>query len=114
MDRPRTGRRTFTALHKRQVGARQGWTCAECGHTLDACFHVDHVRPLWDGGEDHLDNAQALCVPCHTRKTLDEEIVRLERRAAKTPCTLQCSRCLLVVSPYFLHKCRPATAPDQI
>jgi 5-methylcytosine-specific restriction protein A len=99
-------RRTFTALHKRQVGARQGWACAACGATLEASFHVDHVRPLWDGGADDLDNAQALCVPCHNQKTIEEEMTRLQRRsAARTPATLQCSRCFRVVSPYFVHKC---------
>ena len=109
MDRPGAGgphKRKFNAHDKRTVGARQHWKCAVCGEYLSAAFHVDHVVPLWQGGEDSLDNAQALCVRDHAEKTQLEEVERLRRISKRSrAATLQCSRCFHVVSPYFLHKC---------
>ena len=35
--------------------------------------HVDHIVPMADGGEPYeLENLQALCASCHSRKTLKE------------------------------------------
>ena len=51
-------------------------------------YHLDHVVALWKGGSNDIEtNAQALCVPCHTTKSLDEERERQDqlweaRRAA--------------------------------
>ncbi len=54
-------------------------------------FGFDHHRPLWDmdhivplaeGGEDTLDNLQALCQPCHKEKTA-EQAARKARRPSK-------------------------------
>lgn len=100
-------RRRFNAHDKRTVGARQNWKCKICGEYLEAAFHVDHVVPLWKGGEDVLENAQALCVRDHAEKTQLEEVERLRRLSerGRRPATLQCSNCFRVVSPYFIHKC---------
>lgn len=101
-------RRHFDAHVKRFVAARQGWKCAACGELLDAAFHVDHVVPLWQGGDDHVDNAQALCTADHARKTQREEMERLararQRARVKRP-SLACMQCGRVVSPYFTHTC---------
>ncbi len=33
---------------------------------------VDHIKPRREGGSDSPDNLQALCKPCHSRKTAKE------------------------------------------
>lgn len=63
------------------VGAKFGWRCAGtgCGHAmLPACFEVDHIVELADGGSDSADNMQPLCPTCHSTKTLAN---RIRRRA---------------------------------
>src|SRR5262245_43177049 len=47
------------------------YTCASCGH-VQAQLEIDHIRPhhgnrslFWNP-----QNLQALCPPCHTRKTM--------------------------------------------
>jgi 5-methylcytosine-specific restriction endonuclease McrA len=59
---------------------RDGFRCKECG--ARGRLDVDHVRPVRDAPElaFELNNLQALCWPCHTRKT-DSEI----RRAPPDP-----------------------------
>lgn len=32
----------------------------------------DHIKPLAEGGTDDHDNIQALCIPCHDAKTVQE------------------------------------------
>jgi 5-methylcytosine-specific restriction endonuclease McrA len=49
-----------------------------CEHCLRrgitrAAAHVDHIKPIEDGGAPTAeDNLQALCVQCHSRKTMIE------------------------------------------
>jgi 5-methylcytosine-specific restriction endonuclease McrA len=77
-------KRSFRDAHRRMVGARQEWKCARCSIVLPSAFQVDHVVPLWRGGVDCVDNAEALCATCHAQKTQREEIERHEaRRRAK-------------------------------
>lgn len=33
-------------------------------------FQLDHVVPLYKGGEDTEENTQVLCIECHDRKTM--------------------------------------------
>ncbi len=44
--------------------------CVVCG---DAANEVDHIRPRARGGGDDWSNLQALCKPCHSRKTAREQ-----------------------------------------
>lgn len=99
-------RRKFNAHVKRAVAARGGWKCADCNTLLDETYELDHVIALHLGGPDTVENLAALHADCHRKKTLREEIARLERLAhSKRVCTLVCGRCEHVVSPYFVHKC---------
>lgn len=75
--------RRFREAHKRQVAARQGWRCSGCETLLESTFQVDHTVPLWKGGEDSVDNATAICVACHARKTQDEAIERADIAQAR-------------------------------
>jgi 5-methylcytosine-specific restriction endonuclease McrA len=45
--------------------------CRACGR--DGATEVDHIKPIRDGGQRlSFDNLQALCGPCHSRKTRRE------------------------------------------
>lgn len=76
MDSIRMSRRSWTADDKRVVGARQLWNCNVCKKVLESTFEVDHIVPLHEGGEDKLENAQALCCGCHAKKTQQERLKR--------------------------------------
>lgn len=76
-------RRTWGPAEQKTVAARQKWTCACCTSLLSASFQLDHIVPLWDGGEDNFEtNAQALCGTCHADKTQREQMERTSRRRA--------------------------------
>lgn len=35
-------------------------------------FELDHIIPLWQGGQDVESNCQILCVECHKKKTVED------------------------------------------
>lgn len=51
--------------HRKQVLARDGYTCVYCG---DVATSVDHVIPRVSGGDDSMDNLVASCLKCNSRK----------------------------------------------
>ena len=54
---------------------RQNNLCNECDAPLVAkTFHIDHIKPLSEGGQDSLDAVQALCVCCHGEKSERERL----------------------------------------
>lgn len=72
-------KRSWGASEHKIIAAKQGWKCACCAIMLPAAYECDHIKPLWDDGEDNFEtNAQALCGSCHASKTQRENI---ERRA---------------------------------
>ena len=50
--------------------------CTEAGR-VSAAVEVDHVIPLWAGGEDAEHNLQGLCIPCHEAKSRVETAQRM-------------------------------------
>ena len=108
-------RRRLTEAMKRQVAASNGWVCALCSVTVQSTYQIDHIVPLWEGGRDHVENAQLLCCECHARKTQAEAIRRGERKRRLREGTiegntrrpaLECTGCGVVFSPYFVkHTC---------
>ena len=85
--------RVWGACEQRIVGARQAWRCNLCKELLPAVFHLDHIRPLWDGGSNDLDeNSQILCTPCHAVKTLNEERARQDQLWAKRRAAVEAAR----------------------
>lgn len=72
-------RRTWGVSEQKIVGARQGWRCAHCNELLPSSYELDHVKPLWNGGPNVLENAEALCNDCHGKKTQREAIERRDR-----------------------------------
>ena len=79
-------------FNKRNVLARDGWTCQYCGAT-DRPLTVDHVIPRSrrtrrhpEGGPHDWTNCVAACLPCNNRKgdRLPEEVgMSLARRPAR-------------------------------
>ena len=67
---PKAGKRAVARKHRWMIAYRQHYVCAKCNLLLHPLgFDIDHVRELRDGGEDALDNLQALCATCHAKKT---------------------------------------------
>ena len=99
-------RRKYNAHIKRKVAADAKWLCGICGELLDETYELDHKIPLWKGGPDDIQNLHPLHASCHRKKTLQEEIERLENQTSgPSSSALQCMRCHSIVSPYFRHKC---------
>ena len=66
----RTRRPYLSAVTKKTVAARQKWRCAACGKLLDGSFEIDHRVPLSRGGDNSIENLQALHrFPCHMAKS---------------------------------------------
>lgn len=53
---------------------RQGGECELCHDTPpDHMLHLDHIKPLADGGDAfNTNNLQLLCISCHGKKTARE------------------------------------------
>lgn len=62
-------RQPIPAKDRQRVAYRQSYKCNGCGTLLPPSHHIDHIMPVALGGTNALDNLQALCVACHTRKT---------------------------------------------
>jgi predicted restriction endonuclease len=59
---------------KKHIAAQQQWRCADCLSLLPATYEVDHIKPLYQGGNNSMANLQALCRNCHGKKTLLDRI----------------------------------------
>jgi len=75
-------RKQFSSKLKREVRDRQLNCCAVCDASLFndrgrlRPYAIDHIKPLWGGGDNSLDNLQALCKECHSKKTALEATSR--------------------------------------
>ena len=67
-----------TARHRAWRAAvllRDNWQCRVCGRVCGSVgeAHADHIVPLNLGGDQFsLENGQALCLSCHSKKTCRE------------------------------------------
>lgn len=68
------------------VFKRDGFECQYCGaHPPSVVLHVDHIRPVVDGGTNDIDNLVTACQPCNAGKgarLLSAVPVSLAARAA--------------------------------
>ena len=55
---------------KKYIASQQNWKCGKCNCQLPAWFEVDHKVRLEHGGDNHINNLEALCRDCHGRKTM--------------------------------------------
>lgn len=74
---PKVPRRDYPETHeRRKLSARetlrkieeQGKKCALCD-CRPSRFELDHIRPLWEGGDNSYENFRALCPLCHLAET---------------------------------------------
>lgn len=58
-----------------RILARDCGLCQPCKRKgqLTQASEVDHIIPRAKGGEADDDNLQAICIPCHKAKTLQDE-----------------------------------------
>lgn len=61
-----------TAISKRvrfEIFKRDGFECQYCGATPPgALLHVDHIKPVAEGGGNEMDNLVTACLPCNLGK----------------------------------------------
>ena len=68
-----TSRKKWTTYDRDTVKFRQKNACALCEDVLEpGNYDFDHILALGLGGEDVLDNLQAICLKCHRRKTIQD------------------------------------------
>tara|TARA_E500000178_G_C16973257_1_gene732030 strand:- start:672 stop:1226 length:555 start_codon:yes stop_codon:yes gene_type:complete len=65
-------KRSVSETKKKYVASQQNWKCAGCSSQLNAWFEVDHKTRLEHGGDNHINNLEALCRECHGKKTAME------------------------------------------
>jgi 5-methylcytosine-specific restriction endonuclease McrA len=75
---------------KREVKKRDKGVCAKCKKkcTYRWEWNPDHIKPLVEakGRIEYwqIDNVQTLCVRCHKKKTIKENVARKKRREKET------------------------------
>ena len=60
-----TKRPYLSPFTKKKVAARQKWRCAICNRLLDETYEIDHIKPLYAGGDNTMPNLRALHRSCH-------------------------------------------------
>jgi hypothetical protein len=67
--------------------------CAQCRVCLQGkSSEVDHIVPLSEGGPHAPINTQLLCIPCHKKKTAEENRLRSERFSTYSNCRVMTAR----------------------
>lgn len=82
-----TTRRSISTAKRLRIWSAHEGVCHLCGLPirLGEKWHVEHVKPLWLGGEDAEVNMAPAHIDCHAPKTREEAGVRAKnnRVAAK-------------------------------
>ncbi len=53
-----------------EVFKRDSFTCQYCGaHPPAVILHVDHIKPVAEGGRNDIDNLVTACQPCNSGKS---------------------------------------------
>ena len=83
--------RKLTKSQKEEIAAKQHFKCAQSvenyicplwnrndnkGSFGEEKYHIDHIKEIWDGGDDNISNLQALCLSCHAVKTKRNTSIR--------------------------------------
>lgn len=67
-------KRNVSESKKKFIASNQKWRCAHCQSLLDNTYEVDHIVALYRGGNNDLNNLEALCRNCHGKKTFREKM----------------------------------------
>lgn len=67
-------KRRLNESTKKLIAANQKWRCNLCNNMLDASYEIDHIIPLYKGGNNEIYNLQALCRNCHGLKTINDKL----------------------------------------
>ena len=67
-------KRNVTNSQKKYIASQQEWKCGHCQKLLDHSYEVDHIKALFKGGDNSLENLVALCRNCHGIKTMNERL----------------------------------------
>lgn len=63
-------KRINSKKYRWEIAYRQEYRCAVCRELLHPkAMDIDHVVELSKGGEDKIENCQALCANCHAKKS---------------------------------------------
>ena len=73
-NKTKTKRKQWGVRVRNKIARSQDWRCAVCKELLPEMFHLDHITPLCNRGQDEINNLQAICANCHSSKTNDEGI----------------------------------------
>ena len=74
-------KRDVSTQTKQEVFWRDSAICQLCNDELfELRWHCDHTIPLWKGGDNSMQNLQALCANCHCEKTIIEARERAQLR----------------------------------
>jgi hypothetical protein len=79
-------KRELTEQEKDQIKRRDGYTCLCCGAKGQGIrLQIDHILPVFLGGETTLDNSQTLCSICNRDKNINEINFRRNVTTLKQP-----------------------------
>jgi len=76
------GRQKIPLKTRELIRNKQENKCKQCTHELTPYFHLDHEVAMRFGGNHDIDNLQALCAECHTRKSTLESKYNMRIKAA--------------------------------
>lgn len=65
----RMKRKRIPQFTKNRVCANQEWNCNFCKNRFSDVYIIDHMIPLWLGGNNDETNLQGLCPSCNKFKT---------------------------------------------
>ena len=64
--------RKTTKYQRERIFKRDGRKCKECGTTKN--LQIDHIIPIWQGGNNTDENKQVLCQKCNLDKNKEYRI----------------------------------------
>jgi hypothetical protein len=68
-----SNRYSFSEFEKNAIASSQDYKCKTCEIKInDREFDIDHKIPIANNGRNTIDNLQAICRPCHKKKTAKE------------------------------------------
>ena len=77
--RLRAAEGTHTLNDVKHIGERQKWKCHWCGKPTKNKYHIDHIKPLANGGANSPSNLAVACASCNRQKGATDPIAFAQR-----------------------------------